>query len=240
MAQSLVQTLTSLSPYHLLFYSTLLGTELYQTFVITSVTFNSLPLGVFMNLNKKTFPLYFRIQTLLTAATVLTYPPAPGLLMVVWDMSAAIVRHRKDGGSSLSREGRWSTLDVVAMLLMSVTTVLNLVVYGPKSQRAMTERSHQGKPDPYMLYAAAVPGLSSFAHIEISETRDLVSTRGNAAVEGPSKSKKDISISPELKKARRYFSRMHAMSIHLNLIAIIGTLLYGVSLAGRFEFSTSG
>ncbi|KXH41784.1 hypothetical protein CNYM01_09759 [Colletotrichum nymphaeae SA-01] len=41
--------------------------------------------------------------------------------------------------------------------------------------------------------------------------------------------------SPDMLAVRRRFSRNHAMSIHLNLIAVIAMLWYGFSLASRIH-----
>ncbi len=49
---------------HLLFYATLLGAELFQTFILTKVSFHALPRSAFITLQKRLFPVYFRAQTL--------------------------------------------------------------------------------------------------------------------------------------------------------------------------------
>jgi hypothetical protein len=43
-------------------------------------------------------------------------------------------------------------------------------------------------------------------------------------------------VSEEMAKLKKAFSRNHAMSIHLNLIAMGATLWYGWRLASRLEF----
>lgn len=43
-------------------------------------------------------------------------------------------------------------------------------------------------------------------------------------------------LSDEMKACNRKFSRVHAMSIHLNLISIIGMLYYGIRLGSRLQF----
>jgi hypothetical protein len=42
----------------------------------------------------------------------------------------------------------------------------------------------------------------------------------------------------EMGHLNRSFSKIHAMSIHLNLITIIATLYYGWRLASRFKFES--
>lgn len=45
----------------------------------------------------------------------------------------------------------------------------------------------------------------------------------------------DTIQSEEMKARNKAFSRAHAMSIHLNLVAIATTIWYGFSLASRCE-----
>ncbi|OTA89068.1 hypothetical protein M434DRAFT_23514 [Hypoxylon sp. CO27-5] len=58
-----------LAPLHLLSYSTLLGTELYQSFVVTKICYQALPRSAFNTLQKRVFPIYFRSQALLLLLT---------------------------------------------------------------------------------------------------------------------------------------------------------------------------
>lgn len=44
--------------------------------------------------------------------------------------------------------------------------------------------------------------------------------------------------SDEMIACNRKFSRAHAMSIHLNLISVIATVYYGITLASRLNFET--
>ncbi|KAL2143327.1 hypothetical protein VTI28DRAFT_10570 [Corynascus sepedonium] len=113
----------SLAPYHLLFYSTLLGTELFQSFVNTKVCFVALPRSAFTTLQKRIFPIYFWAQTTLITLSALTFPPG-GI--------ASLVVRKTDG-----------ILYAVAL----GTAILNLMVYGPQTQRAMVDCVHQGTRD---------------------------------------------------------------------------------------------
>jgi hypothetical protein len=70
-----LSTLDNLAPYHMISYSTLLGTTLYQTFVVTKVGYQALPISAFSTLQKRLFPIYFRSQSLLLLCTALTIPP---------------------------------------------------------------------------------------------------------------------------------------------------------------------
>jgi len=116
-------TTTILPPLHLLCYSTLLGASLYQTFVMTKITFITLPRTAFTTLQKKVFPLYFRGQCALIFLTAITFPPH-GLLSMAQSKSG------------------WIPFAVAAS-----TGLLNLFVYEPRTRRAMIERVHQATRD---------------------------------------------------------------------------------------------
>lgn len=111
---------SSIVPYHLICFSTLLGTELFQTFVVTKVCHNALPRSAFTTLQKQLFPIYFRIQSLLLLLATLTYPPH-GILSLV----------QKKG-------------DAILFAVAGVPAVLNIMLYGPLTRQVMIERIHQG------------------------------------------------------------------------------------------------
>lgn len=109
-----------LAPLHLLSYSALLGTELYQTFVNTKVCYQTLPRSAFTTLQKHLFPIYFRGQTLLLLLTAATIPPyGPFTLQ--------------------ASKSNW-----VPFSIAGVTAILNLVIYGPRTRQLMIDRIHQG------------------------------------------------------------------------------------------------
>ncbi|KAI0595507.1 hypothetical protein F4775DRAFT_595294 [Biscogniauxia sp. FL1348] len=116
-----------LAPLHFLSFSTLLGTELYQSFVVTGVCFSSLPRPAFVSLQKRLFPAYFRIQSLFLLLTAVTIPPYGPLSLV-------------------ARKGAW-----IPLLVAGATALLNLVIYGPRTSQLMLERAHRetndNKPD---------------------------------------------------------------------------------------------
>ncbi|KAF4630987.1 hypothetical protein G7Y89_g7147 [Cudoniella acicularis] len=166
----IVAPLTSLGSYHLFAWGSLVGTELYQSFVMTKLCYLHLPRPQFTTLQRRVFPVYFSLQTGLVAATALTYP----------------------SGSILGLAD-----NVVDATILGVTlglSVLNAFVFGPRTSQAMVERAHQ-------------------------ETRD---GRRHDEVEG--------TISEAMKLLKRKFSRNHAMTIHLNFITIIATVVYGLRL----------
>jgi hypothetical protein len=109
-----------LAPAHLLAYSTLLGTEVYQSFVMTKVSYQALPRSAFTTLQKRVFPIYFQSQSLLLLLVAATCPP--------------------HGPTSLLH----SRFEWVSLVVAGATAGLNLLVYEPRTQTLMTERVHQG------------------------------------------------------------------------------------------------
>ncbi len=99
---------------HLFAYSTLLGTELFQSFVMTKLAYESLPRSAFTSLQKRIFPIYFRGQTLLLGLVVVTLPTC------AFDRTTAFTFAVAGG-----------------------TAILSLFIYGPSTQKLMVERIHQ-------------------------------------------------------------------------------------------------
>lgn len=118
--QAYLSPFVHLAPYHLLSYGILLGTTVYQSFVNTKVCYQALPASAFTTLQKRIFPVYFQIQTALLMFTVLTVPPY--------------------GPVSFIQKKR----DWVPLVFASGMALLNLLIYGPRTQTAMMERVHQG------------------------------------------------------------------------------------------------
>ncbi|RYP08135.1 hypothetical protein DL765_008892 [Monosporascus sp. GIB2] len=110
-------------PIHLIAYSTLLGTELYQTFVNTKVCYKALPKTAFTTLQKRVFPIYFRGQTLLLLLTAVTVPASGPFSLIA------------------------NKADWIPFAIAGTTALLNLIVYGPRTQRIMVERIHQETRD---------------------------------------------------------------------------------------------
>lgn len=105
---------------HLLSYGTLIGTEIYQTFFMTKICFQALPMSAFTTLQKRVFPVYFQIQLGLVVATIISYPSNRFL-------------------SILHNPADLSILASAAAL-----SALNLFKYGPRTSAVMVERIHQG------------------------------------------------------------------------------------------------
>ncbi|KAI2605590.1 hypothetical protein GGR54DRAFT_633535 [Hypoxylon sp. NC1633] len=112
-----------LAPLHILSYSTLLGTELYQTFVMTKVCYQSLPRSAFTTLQKRVFPIYFRSQTLLILSTAATIPPYGPLTLQ-------------------ASKSYWIPFAVAA-----TTALLNFFIYGPRTRQLMMDRLRQETKD---------------------------------------------------------------------------------------------
>ncbi|KAI1735835.1 hypothetical protein F4680DRAFT_452498 [Xylaria scruposa] len=112
-----------LAPLHLLSFSTLLGTQLYQTFVVTKICFVSLPRSAFTTLQKRLFPIYFSGQSMLLLLTIVTIPPHGPLTLV-------------------ANKVAW-----IPFAIAGVTAALNLLVYGPRTKQLMIERIHQETRD---------------------------------------------------------------------------------------------
>ncbi|KFH43065.1 putative mitochondrial outer membrane protein-like protein [Hapsidospora chrysogenum ATCC 11550] len=117
---SVAAPVVSSAPVHLFCFSTLLGTQLYQSFVVTKVCFTALSRAPFVRLQRQLFPVYFRIQTLLLALTALTLPPL--------------------GPVSLAHDGG----DWVPLLVGGFAALLNLFLFGPRTRQAMLDRHEQG------------------------------------------------------------------------------------------------
>jgi hypothetical protein len=123
-----------LAPVHVLAYSTLLGTELWQSFVMTKVAYQALPRSAFTTLQKRIFPIYFQSQSLLLLLVVATCPPCGPM---------SLLKNRSEG---------------ISLMIASSTAVLNLLVYGPRTKDLMIERVHQG-----MYYATLKTKRCCFA-----------------------------------------------------------------------------
>jgi hypothetical protein len=107
------------APCHLLCFSGLLGTQLYQSFFVTGVAYRTLPRKEFVRFQSRIFPVYFRLQSLLLLLTALTFPPLGPLSLI---------------------ENR---LDWIPFALSTVPAGLCLALYGPRTRSIMLERSQQ-------------------------------------------------------------------------------------------------
>ncbi|KAL8806827.1 MAG: hypothetical protein Q9182_001087 [Xanthomendoza sp. 2 TL-2023] len=182
-------TLTTLAPYHIITYGTLLGSSIFQSFIAGPVAFSSLPRAQFATLQATIFPIYFSLQSALPILLALTYPGRSSSTGIKPAAKSSV-------GGFFAEENQWTTLLPIATCFAA--TVLNLVWAGPKTNEIMRLRKHQ-------------------------ETRD-----GKKAYDPPPHSQK-------MQQMNKAFSRMHGISASLNLVALAGTVVYGVVLAERLE-----
>lgn len=88
---------------------------------MTKLCYVHLPRAQFTSLQKRVFPVYFALQTTLTAATAVTYPSGSLLALVENRVDAAVI------GVTLG------------------LSTLNWLVFGPKTSEFMVKRAHQGE-----------------------------------------------------------------------------------------------
>ncbi|KAJ5888426.1 hypothetical protein N7495_008467, partial [Penicillium taxi] len=150
-------------PFHILSYGTLLGTQVFQSFVAGIVAFRTLPRPQFANLQAAIFPIYFNLQAALPVIVALT-----------------ATRHGDALGFSglIAPENRYTTL--LPMAAVAITGLINQVFLRPLTIKIMRERKHQenrdGKksydPEPHSKEMAAlnkrfgrVHGISSLVNL---------------------------------------------------------------------------
>ncbi|KAE8322865.1 protein of unknown function DUF4149 [Aspergillus parasiticus SU-1] len=114
-------------PYHILSYGTLLGVQVYQTFVSGIVAFRALPRPQFASLQTATFPIYFSLQTALPVLVALT---------------------ASNNGQPLGISGLLENpKTLLPMAAAAVTGLVNMVVLRPLTVNTMRERKHQETRD---------------------------------------------------------------------------------------------
>ncbi|KAL2810408.1 hypothetical protein BJX63DRAFT_319787 [Aspergillus granulosus] len=125
-------------PFHILSYGTLLGVQLYQSFVSGIIAFRVLPRPQFASLQAKTFPTYFAIQTALPIVVALT---------------------ASHGGQTLGISGLLEPENQFKILLplatAFVTSLINLTILRPLTVNTMRERKHQETRDGKKSYDPA-------------------------------------------------------------------------------------
>ena len=112
----------------------------------------------------------------------------------------------------------------VDLALLGVTvgmSALNLTVFGPRTLQAMRKRTDTGIASPSPEHCRK--DLDSQTRTE--SRHDLRP--------GTSASMPKDKLPLDVYKQKRTFSVNHAMSIHLNAIAVVTSLLYGISLGSR-------
>lgn len=132
------QSLTDPKNYHILTYGTLLGSNLFQTFLAGPLAFKALPRPSFSTLQQAIFPPYFAFQTALPLVLALTWPGEK-----LAQAGGAVVRRHAGLSGLLEEENRWIAL--LPILMMFGTSLANLVVLGPATTKVMKDRKHQGE-----------------------------------------------------------------------------------------------
>ncbi|EME48778.1 hypothetical protein DOTSEDRAFT_67725 [Dothistroma septosporum NZE10] len=141
-------SLSSLSDpkaYHILTFGTLLGSNLFQTFLAGPLAFKALPRPQFSTLQQAIFPPYFGFQTVLPLVLAVTWP---GEKIV----EAGGLGARSNAGwiGLLEQQNRW--IGLVPIATMFLTSLANLLVLGPATTKVMKERKHQETRDGKKYY----------------------------------------------------------------------------------------
>ncbi|KAK2767412.1 hypothetical protein FQN54_003568 [Arachnomyces sp. PD_36] len=120
-----------LAPFHVISYGTLLGSQVFQTFVGGIVAFRTLPRPQFATLQTAVFPIYFGLQTALPVIVAITYP---GLKSIQGQGPSSLY-------GLLEKENRFTTL--VPIVTMFATGLANMLVVGPATTKIKDERNRQ-------------------------------------------------------------------------------------------------
>lgn len=102
---------TSASTIHVLSYGTLLGTTLFQTFIVGPVQFTTIPRQQFGNIQAKLTPIYFGIQVVTAAACYFTVSDTTGTYN-----------------------------ELLALGVTALGSLINLLLVGPKTTSIMQRR----------------------------------------------------------------------------------------------------
>lgn len=130
------------TPYHILAYGTLLGTQFFQSFVGGVVAFQALTRPQFSQLQQKIFPIYFGLQSALPVVLALTYPASRTSLGTVGGLNGVF-----------ADVNQWTVL--VPLTTMFVTSVANLIFIGPATTNVMRDRKVQETRDGKKYYDPA-------------------------------------------------------------------------------------
>ncbi|GIZ39705.1 hypothetical protein CKM354_000307800 [Cercospora kikuchii] len=131
-----VSSLSDPKAYHILTYGTLLGSNIFQTFLAGPVAFKALPRPSFSVLQQAIFPPYFTFQTALPLVLALTWPGEK-----IAAAGRAVARQNSGLAGLLEEEHRWTAF--APIFAMFATSFLNLLVLGPATTKVMKERKHQ-------------------------------------------------------------------------------------------------
>ena len=131
-------SLTDPKSYQILTYGTLLGSNLFQTFLAGPLAYKALPKAQFSTLQQAIFPPFFALQTALPVVLALTWPGER-----VASLGNGEARSQSGWRGIVQGGNGWDLLLPIAV--MFGTNLLNLVVLGPATTKVMKERRHQGE-----------------------------------------------------------------------------------------------
>ncbi|RYP92667.1 hypothetical protein DL770_001180 [Monosporascus sp. CRB-9-2] len=141
--------LFSPAPYHILSYGTLLGTQVFHTFINATTSLRVLERPQFAVLQRNLFPWYFGIQTVMPVVLAVTYPGKRTLLGALEGSSAFVDR---GVAGVLVAANRWTVLAPLATAC--VTGLINWAYLLPETNRVVARRSLQEKKDGKRSYDA--------------------------------------------------------------------------------------
>ncbi|KAK4676545.1 hypothetical protein QC764_401420 [Podospora pseudoanserina] len=123
MSSNCAHFLSALPPLHLLCFSFLLGATLYQSFIMTKISYRALPKAAFRSLQKQAWPFYFRSQSLLVVITAVTIPRDD---LVPFEASL---------------------MSWVPHAVAFTSAMLNTFIFEPATRKAMVQVTHQETRD---------------------------------------------------------------------------------------------
>ena len=134
--------LWSPAPYHIISYGTLLGSEIFQSFIAGIVSFRALPRPQFATHQSALFPVYFAMQTAIPVLLALTFPA---------ERTATGISSSSISGV-LDPSNRTHVL--TPLLLNALCGAANMLFIGPATTKCMKQRKHQETRDGKKSYDA--------------------------------------------------------------------------------------
>ncbi|KAI6091864.1 hypothetical protein F4821DRAFT_225757 [Hypoxylon rubiginosum] len=132
------------APYHILSYGTLLGTQVFHTFINSVASFKVLERPQFAILQREVFPYYFGIQTAAPVLLALTYPGTTRILKGI-DVPSSLA-------GVFDSSNRWGVLLPLGTVL--ATGLVNLAYLLPETNKITALRRQQEKKDGKASYDA--------------------------------------------------------------------------------------
>jgi hypothetical protein len=195
--------------YHILTYGTLLGSNLFQTFLGGPLAFKALPRPQFSTLQQAIFPPYFTFQAALPVLLALTWPGDK-----VAQVGSKAIMHNSGFWGIFSDNSFWTA--GVPVAIMFATSAANLFVFGPATTKVMKERKHQGE---------TIRKRSSSRIPASMDTDTAAETRDGKKYYDPGEK------STEMTRLNKSFGLLHGVSSGLNLLGTFAMFYYGATLA---------